>query len=35
MSEIPYLDVRDKILKFEHLKTPGVILTTTDIAIYM
>jgi hypothetical protein len=33
-SETTYLEVRDKILKFKHRKTPGVILTT-DIAIYM
>jgi predicted transcriptional regulator len=35
ISETTYLEVKDKLLKFKHLKTPGVIVTTTDIAIYM
>jgi hypothetical protein len=35
INETPYLELRDKILNFKHCKTPGTIVITADIAIYM
>lgn len=34
-SVTTYLEVKDKILKFKHLKTQRIIVITTDIAIHM
>jgi hypothetical protein len=35
ISETTYLEVRYNVLKFMHRRTAGIIVTTTDIAIYM
>ena len=35
ISETIFLEVRGKILKFKPRKTPGIIMTMTDIAICM